>query len=140
MAQTVAELKGRLQAADEDEFAVLERALAADERKGVRAAVETARRRLVAEAAERERLAGLYGFERALADARGATVVVGLDEVGRGPLAGPLAVGAVVLGEGEPIAGLNDSKQLQPEAREAVAAAVRERALAWAVQIGRAHV
>ena len=55
MAQTVAELKGRLQAADEEEFAVLERALAADERKGVRAAVETARRRLVAEAAERER-------------------------------------------------------------------------------------
>ena len=51
MAQTVAELKGRLQAADEDEFAVLERALAADERKGVRAAVEPARRRLVAEAA-----------------------------------------------------------------------------------------
>ncbi|MCI8451709.1 ribonuclease HII [Enterorhabdus sp. P55] len=134
MAQTVAELKGRLQAADEDEFAVLERALAADERKGVRAAVETARRRLVAEAAERERLAGLYGFERALADARGATVVVGLDEVGRGPLAGPLAVGAVVLGEGEPIAGLNDSKQLRPEAREAVAAVVRERALAWAVR------
>lgn len=132
--QTVAELKGRLQAADEREFAVLERALAADDRKGVRSAVEAARRRLAAEAAERERLEGLYGFERALADARGAAVVVGLDEVGRGPLAGPLAVGAVVLGEGAPIKGLNDSKQLRPEAREAVAAEVRERALAWAVR------
>ena len=39
-----------------------------------------------------------------------------------------------MLGEGEPIAGLNDSKQLRPEAREAVAAVVRERALAWAVR------
>ncbi|MCI2241827.1 ribonuclease HII [Adlercreutzia faecimuris] len=132
--ETVAEVRARLQRADEGEFAVLERALVADGRKGVRAAVEAARRRLAAEAAERERLAGLYGFERALADARGASVVVGLDEVGRGPLAGPLAVGAVILGPGEPIAGLNDSKQLRPEAREAVAAEVRERALAWAVR------
>ncbi|MCI8469478.1 MAG: ribonuclease HII [Eggerthellaceae bacterium] len=132
--QTVADIRERLKAADEQELAVLERALAADGRKGVRTAVEAARRRVAAEAAERERLEGLYGFERALADARGAAVVAGLDEVGRGPLAGPLAVGAVVLGPGEPIRGLNDSKQLRPEAREEVAAAVREQALAWAVR------
>ena len=97
MGPTVAEIRQRLQEADAREFAVLERALVADTRKGVRDAVEVARRRIEAEQAERERLASLYAFERALAEGRGAGVVVGLDEVGRGPLAGPLAVGAVAL-------------------------------------------
>ncbi len=61
-------------------------------------------------------------------------MVLGLDEVGRGPLAGPLAVGGVVLDHADAIAGLNDSKQVAPDDRAAVAAAVRERARAWTVQ------
>lgn len=130
---TVPEIKRKLQEADEAAFAVLERSLVADTRKGVRTAVEVARRRLAAEAAERERLAGMYAFERALADERGAHVIVGLDEVGRGPVAGPLAVGAVVLPADDPIAGLNDSKQVKPEQRELIAEQVRQRALAWTV-------
>lgn len=131
---TVPEIRRKLQAADAAEFAVLERSLVADTRKGVRQALEVARRRLEAEAAEARRLAGLYAFERELAAERGASVVLGLDEVGRGPLAGPLAVGGVVLDPSDPIAGLNDSKQVPPDEREAVAAAVRERARAWTVQ------
>ncbi len=131
---TVAEIRRRLQEADAPGFAVLERALAADARKGVRAAVETARRRIEAEEAERRRLEGLYAYERALAEARGGKVVVGLDEVGRGPLAGPLAVGACVLPAFPLVEGLNDSKQVKPEARERVAARVKETALAWTVQ------
>ncbi len=130
---TVPEIRCKLQAATADEFAVLERSLVADTRKGVRQAVEVARRRLEAEAAEAARLAGMYAFEQALAAERGGHVVLGLDEVGRGPLAGPLAVGGVVLGE-EPIAGLNDSKQVTPEAREQIAEAVRASARAWTVQ------
>ncbi len=131
---TVSEIRHKLQTADAREFGVLERALVADTRKGVRQAVEVARRRIEAERAEAARLQGMYDFERALADGRGAGVVLGLDEVGRGPLAGPLAVGGVVLGDGEPIVGLNDSKQVAPAERERIAEAVRETARAWTVQ------
>lgn len=131
---TVPEIRRKLQEADAAAFAVLERSLVADTRKGVRAAVEVARRRLEAEAAEEARLAGMYAFEQKLAAERGGSVVIGLDEVGRGPLAGPLAVGGVVLDADDPIAGLNDSKQVRPEDREAIAGEVRRRARAWTVQ------
>lgn len=131
---TVPEIRRKLQEADSAAFAVLERSLVADTRKGVRTAVEVARRRLEAEAAEAARLAGMYAFERELAAERGGSVVIGLDEVGRGPLAGPLAVGGVVLNADDPIAGLNDSKQVRPEDREAIAGEVRRRARAWTVQ------
>lgn len=133
-APTVADVKLRLKEADEQEFAVLERSLAADTRKGVRTAVESARRRLAAEAAERDRLASLYAYERELAAGHGGGVVVGLDEVGRGPLAGPLAVGAVVLPEQPVVAGLNDSKQVAPDARERIAAEIKRVAVAWTVE------
>ncbi|HIS40017.1 MAG TPA: ribonuclease HII [Candidatus Aphodovivens avistercoris] len=134
MATTVAEIRKRLQEADEREFAVLERSLVADARKGVRAALETARRRLDAERAERERLAGLYELEERLMVERGAQVAAGLDEVGRGPVAGPLTVGAVVLPREPRIAGLNDSKQVSPAERERIAAEVKRVALAWTVR------
>ena len=134
MGTTVAEIKRRLQEADEQEFAVLERSLIADTRKGVRSAVEVARRRLDAERAERERLEGLYALEDEIMAQRGADCCVGLDEVGRGPVAGPLAVGAVVLPRDPRIAGLNDSKQVAPADRERIAEEVKRIALAWAVE------
>lgn len=128
---TVAEIKEKLQRADAAEFAVLERSLIADTRKGVRAAVETARRRIAAQEAEAARLECMYAFQASLAQGK---LVVGLDEVGRGPLAGPLAVGAVVLPDDPRIDGLNDSKQVKPEARERIAQEVKRVALAWTVQ------
>ena len=132
---TVDKIAAQLQAADEAAFAVLERSLAADTRKGVRRAVEAARKRLEAAAAEAERVRGLYAYERSLAEERGAALAVGLDEVGRGPLAGPLAVGAVVLApDAEPLDGLNDSKQVPAERREALAEEIKAQALAWSVQ------
>lgn len=134
MGTTVAEIKRRLQEADEKEFEVLERSLVADTRKGVRSAVEVARRRLAAQRAEAERLEGLYRFEEELMEQRGASLCVGLDEVGRGPVAGPLAVGAVVLPREPRIKGLNDSKQIAPDARERIAARIKEVALAWTVE------
>ena len=137
---TVEEIRRKLQEAGAREFAVLERSLVADTRKGVRAAVETARRRIEAEQAERARLEGLYAYERSLAEERGGHVVVGLDEVGRGPLAGPLAVGAVVLPDTPRIEGLNDSKQVKPEARERMAVQVKSCAVAWTVQYVAADV
>ena len=60
-------------------------------------------------------------------------LVCGVDEAGRGPLAGPVVAAAVILDPLRPIDGLNDSKKLSAKRREALAIAIRERALAWAV-------
>ena len=152
MGQTVAEIKAMLEGAGEHEFAQIERALAADTRAGVLRALSAARKRIHAQRAECERVAGMYAYEQEIAGrfcagetegfgargegaqggaagrfllkdsepyvgagsagisrapyvvagsagiSRAACVVLGLDEVGRGPLAGPLAIGAVVWG------------------------------------------
>jgi len=60
-------------------------------------------------------------------------LVAGVDEAGRGPLAGPVAAAAVILDPGRPIAGLADSKKLTAHRRETLAGEIRERALAWSV-------
>jgi ribonuclease HII len=57
--------------------------------------------------------------------------VCGVDEAGRGPLAGPVAVAAVILDPRRPIEGLGDSKALSEARRDALAPLIRERALAW---------
>lgn len=129
--QTVADIKQRIDAADSEELAVLERSLVADTRKGVRSALEIAKRRLETVATETARLAGMYSFQAELAS---GTLLVGLDEVGRGPVAGPLTVGAVILPENPQIEGLNDSKQVSPQHREEMAEKIKEIALAWSVQ------
>ena len=60
-------------------------------------------------------------------------LVCGVDEAGRGPLAGPVVAAAVILDPNQPIAGLNDSKKLSAKRREALAIEIRAKALAWAV-------
>jgi ribonuclease HII len=60
-------------------------------------------------------------------------LIAGVDEAGRGPLAGPVVAAAVILDVRRPIRGLRDSKQLTAKRREVLAARIRERALAWAV-------
>jgi ribonuclease HII len=60
-------------------------------------------------------------------------LVCGVDEAGRGPLAGPVCAAAVILGAGSPIAGLADSKKLTAKQREALAPRIRDGAVAWAV-------
>lgn len=62
-----------------------------------------------------------------------AARVAGVDEAGRGPLAGPVVAAAVILNPRRRIAGLADSKALSPQERERLAPMIRERALAWAV-------
>lgn len=62
-----------------------------------------------------------------------ATWVCGVDEAGRGPLAGPVYAAAVILDPERPIRGLRDSKQLVPWKREVLALRIRERALAWSI-------
>ncbi|HEX5338838.1 MAG TPA: ribonuclease HII [Gallionella sp.] len=60
-------------------------------------------------------------------------LICGVDEAGRGPLAGPVSAAAVILDDAHPIAGLNDSKKLSERQRDLLAPVIRERALAWAV-------
>lgn len=64
--------------------------------------------------------------------------IAGVDEVGRGPLAGPVVAAAVILDPAHPIEGLADSKVLSEKRREALAEIIRDKALAWA--LGRAEV
>jgi ribonuclease HII len=66
-----------------------------------------------------------------------ASLIAGVDEVGRGPLAGPVVTAAVILDPGRPIEGLADSKTLAAGRRERLADLIRERALAWS--LGRAE-
>jgi ribonuclease HII len=67
-----------------------------------------------------------------------ALLIAGVDEAGRGPLAGPVVAAAVILDPARPIVGLADSKKLSAARREQLAAAIRDNALAWA--LGRAEV
>ncbi|HTV78714.1 MAG TPA: ribonuclease HII [Steroidobacteraceae bacterium] len=60
-------------------------------------------------------------------------LIAGVDEAGRGPLAGPVVAAAVILDPRRPIRGLKDSKQLDAQTREVLAVRIRERALSWAV-------
>lgn len=67
--------------------------------------------------------------------ASGPRWLAGVDEAGRGPLAGPVVAAAVILDPARPITGLADSKQLEPEVRVALAAQIRERAHCWAIGV-----
>ena len=60
-------------------------------------------------------------------------LVAGVDEAGRGPLAGPVVVAAVILDPDRPIEGLDDSKKLNEKRRDALYSKIRSRALAWSV-------
>jgi ribonuclease HII len=63
----------------------------------------------------------------------GQDLVAGVDEAGRGPLAGPVIAAAVILDPARPVRGLADSKTLAPAVRTRLAAAIRGSALAWAI-------
>lgn len=74
----------------------------------------------------------LYETERKLRDS-GISLICGVDEAGRGPLAGPVVAGAVILPEGLVIDGLNDSKKLSEKKREQLYDIITQKALCWGV-------
>lgn len=122
-----------LSSASFEEIPALVTRYADDPRTQVRKACERALRRRAREEAERDRVLGMY---EAMRDLGGEGVVVGVDEVGRGSVAGPLTVCAVCLPPEPVIWGLNDSKKLSPARREALANQIAEVAQA----IGFCHV
>ncbi len=130
---TAREVAATLADAPLEEARALVERYADDPRKQVAAAVGAARRRIEREERERERVEGMYALQLELG---GPGVVVGVDEVGRGAIAGPLTVAAVCLPREPIVWGINDSKQLTPARREALAARIAE----VAVAVGIAHV
>ncbi len=81
---------------------------------------------------EEERLYLISRYERELYD-RGFSLICGIDEVGRGPLAGPVVAAAVILPVGCKIEGIDDSKKLSEAKRYRLAEVIKEQAIAWAV-------
>ena len=83
---------------------------------------------------EKERLIRMTEYERKCYE-KGYKLIAGVDEVGRGPLAGPVVAAAVILGEGVLIPGVNDSKKLSEEKREYLYEEIKSKALCWSIGI-----
>ncbi len=94
----------------------------------------TARKAKNAYERERRRLHRLHGFENAARE-RGFRLLGGVDEVGRGPLAGPVVAACVVASEPLLLKGLNDSKQVRPELRAELAEQIRACATGWGIGV-----
>lgn len=109
-------------------------ALRQDERSGVQKLLTAYDKRLAKATAERQRFEKMLRYER-IYYGKGAQYVAGVDEAGRGPLAGPLVIAAVILPQEIFISGLNDSKQLSAARREALYGEIMEKALAIEVNI-----
>jgi ribonuclease HII len=114
------------------------RKLRADERSGARELADELSARRADLGQERRRVTRLWRLERELCE-QGHACIAGLDEVGMGPLAGPVVAAAVLLPLGVSLLGLDDSKKLRPEARESLAREIRATALGVALGIVEAE-
>jgi ribonuclease HII len=133
---SLTELRARVaDAADLAALRRLRRGLRDDPRRGARELCEILEKRLAAVRRERRRIAKLFAYRDELFG-RGLRAVAGIDEVGVGPLAGPVVAAAVILPRSVDLPGLDDSKRLPRSAREALDGAIR--AQAEAVGIGEA--
>lgn len=120
-------IKEELKAAEEPMLPSFIAAYEADERAGVKKLVEQAKGRMAKLAAERERIEQLKKYEKEYA---ACGYICGIDEVGRGPLAGPVVAGAVILPEDCDILYINDSKKLSAAKREELYDVIMEKAVA----------
>ena len=108
--------------------------LKADERSGVQKLLAAYYKRLEKAAQEKERFTKMLSYEKKYY-AQGIQYVAGVDEAGRGPLAGPLVIAAVILPQDVFISGLNDSKQLSAAKRDKLYDEVLAKAVAIEVNI-----
>ncbi len=108
--------------------------LEADSRAGARALANECARRLARSREDRRRVRKLFALRRRLREG-GLRFIAGVDEVGVGPLAGPVVAAAVVLPDELELPGLDDSKKLTACQRERLARVLRERAHGWAVGV-----
>ena len=130
---TIKEIKERLAMIDELDHPLFEE-LILDGRAGVQAAISKRKRELQKQVDEDLRLEKMLFYEKELY-AQGIHLIAGVDEVGRGPLAGPVVAAAVILPENCKIPGLNDSKKIPKSKHQAIYQAVLEQALSVGIGI-----
>ena len=123
----IQEIKEKFNNADNDELKVLIDEYANDERAGVRKIVQSANKKYEAFQKEVERTYRMKEYERKYEKCR---YICGIDEAGRGPLAGPVVAAAVILPKDVDIYYLNDSKQLSEKKRESLFDEIMEKAIA----------
>ena len=126
MSQSIGEIKALLQAADLKGLPAFINTYKEDERAGVASLVEKAKKQLNAYEKELARTEKMRTFEKEYAS---YSYICGIDEVGRGPLAGPVVAGAVILPKDCDILYLNDSKQLSEKNREELYDVIMEKAV-----------
>ena len=113
--------------------------LAKDSRAGVQKEIQKRKQAIQAEIDENFRLESMLSYEKELYD-KGISFIAGVDEVGRGPLAGPVVAAAVILPQNCKIKGLNDSKKIPKKKHEDIFQAVKEKALAIGIGVIDNHV
>ncbi len=129
----LAELRRRVHAArGTRRLAALRSALEGDARAGARSLAEEIEKQLASDRAERRRLSRLFALRRRLVR-DGTRCVAGVDEVGVGPLAGPVVAAAVVLPDRCALPGLDDSKRVSAKDRARLDAVIRQQATAFAI-------
>lgn len=110
-----------------------------DDRSGVIQAVAKRKREIQKCLEEDARLEGMLAYEKELYG-QGIRLIAGVDEVGRGPLAGPVVAAAVILPKGCKISGLNDSKKIPKSKHKEIYEAVLEHAIAIGIGVKDNHV
>lgn len=126
----ISAVKEELQAAEETMLPSFISKYENDERAGIKNLVQQAKRSIERLEKERARMDKLKQYERQYGD---AGTVCGIDEAGRGPLAGPVVAGAVILPKDCGILGINDSKQLSAKKREELYEVIMEEAVATGI-------
>ena len=126
----IGEIRDLLQAAENQMLPDFIARFESDERSGVRQLVQRAQKRLDALEKERERLMAMHQYEEQYKDCQ---AICGIDEAGRGPLAGPVVAAAVILPKDCEILYLNDSKQLSAKKRELLYDEIVEKAVSIGV-------
>lgn len=130
--KTVQEIKQQFEAATEKELPFLLLEYEEDTRTGVRKIIEQIHKKEERLRLERQRLEEMRQYERQYAD---CAFICGIDEAGRGPLAGPVVAGAVILPKDCEILYLNDSKKLSAKKREELYDEIIEKAISAEVGI-----
>lgn len=130
---TIKEVKERLAMIDELDHPFFEE-LILDGRAGVQAAISKRKRELQKQVDEDLRLEKMLAYEKELYT-QGIQLIAGVDEVGRGPLAGPVVAAAVILPENCKIPGLNDSKKIPKSKHKEIYEAVLQNAIAIGIGV-----
>lgn len=130
MAETIKDIREKFQNTDIEDLQALIDVYISDERSGVVTLIRNAQKKIDALEKEKERMYNMFSFEREYGDHE---FICGIDEVGRGPLAGPVMTAAVILPKNCDLLYLNDSKKLSAEKREILAEKIKENAVAWAI-------